>query len=707
MIIKKLLIPFLSLLPLAPAAADEGMWVPLFIDRNIADMQANGCKLSAEDIYSINNSSLKDAVLIFGGGCTGELVSDEGLVLTNHHCGYSSIQALSSVEHNYLRDGFWAANKEEELPCYNLSVQQLISIEDVTTQIFKDCTDSMSAEERSKTIKKNKADLVKEMEAKVAHSSVTIDPFLGGDQYLAYIYKVYTDVRLVGTPPSCLGKFGGDTDNWAWPRHTCDFSIFRVYASKDNEPADFSTDNVPYKPKTHLKVSTKGVKEDDFVMVMGYPGSTDIYNTSAYVNMYTQEILPPKIELRTAKLNVMNRWQNTDERINIQYAAKNANVSNAWKKWQGEIRGIQRSHAVDIKADREKNMQLSDADRKTLNDLNDFFADRSDRSFAKYQAAYGVLNETIRSGGIELFRVANWVNLLKENDEKTQQRAINYLVNSFYNDHNKNVDLDMSKQVLMVMRKYVPEELLPEWCRTDNGIILAMDKMFKSSVFSDSARTLSLIRQGKYNKLRKDIAYKYFIELYNVFTTDVHNYYSPKYSHAKIEAMNNDIARATIKATATDEKPRMSDANFTLRVSYGKVRGYEGADAVVYRYYTTLDGLIQKVDAGAYDYVAPDTLRIMCEQKDYGSYADPSDGLLHTCFVSTCHTTGGNSGSPVMNAQGELVGLNFDRAWDGVMSDLYYDPAICRNITLDIRYLLFVVDKLGNAKWIAEEIVNE
>ncbi|MDO4462067.1 MAG: S46 family peptidase [Bacteroidia bacterium] len=705
--IKKLLISFLSLIPFTPAMADEGMWVPLFINKNIADMQANGCKLSAEDIYSVNNSSLKDAVLIFGGGCTGELVSAEGLVLTNHHCGYSSIQALSSVEHNYLRDGFWAKDKSEELPCYGLKVEQLIRIEDVTDEVLKGCTDSMSADERSDMMDKNQKNIIKKISAESKHLAVTIDAFLGGDQYLAYVYKVFSDVRLVGTPPSCLGKFGGDTDNWAWPRHTCDFSIFRVYASKDNEPADFSVDNVPYKPNTHLKVSTKGVQENDFVMVMGYPGSTDIYNTASYVEMYTKEVLPPKIELRTAKLDVMNRWQKTDEHINIQYAAKNASVSNAWKKWQGEIRGIQRSHAVDIKAEREKNMLLSEKDRNTLNMLNVFYADRSERSYAKYQAAYGVINEAVRSGGVELFRVAAAVNSLQTNGDKAQKRVLDFLSNSFYADHNKNVDRDMSLQVLKVMRKYVPESLLPEWCKSDKSIEAAVNKMFNSSLFSDSAKTLSLIRSKNYKKLQKDIAFKYYNDLYRVFSTSLHEYFAPKFSHAEIVSMSNDIARATIKATATEEKPRMSDANFTLRVSYGKVKGYEGADAVVYNHYTTLDGLIQKVDIGAYDYVAPDTLRLMCEKADFGPYADPSDGRLHTCFVATCHTTGGNSGSPVMNAEGELVGLNFDRAWDGVMSDLYYDPNICRNITLDIRYLLFVVDKLGGAKWIAEEIVNE
>lgn len=705
--IKKLIISFLALAPLSSAMADEGMWVPLFINKNIADMQANGCKLSAEDIYSVNQSSLKDAVLIFGGGCTGELVSNEGLVLTNHHCGYSSIQSLSSVEHNYLRDGFWATNKNEELPCYGLSVQQLIRIEDVTAEIFKGCTETMSADEKNEQITKNRNALASKIKKESAYTSVSIDPFQGGEQYLAYVYKEYKDVRLVGTPPSCLGKFGGDTDNWAWPRHTCDFSIFRVYASKDNEPAEFSTENVPYRPNRHLKVSTKGVKENDFVMVMGYPGSTDIYNTSSYVEMYTQEILPPKIELRTAKLDVMNRWQKTDERINIQYAAKNANVSNAWKKWQGEIRGVQRTHAVEIKAARENALQLSDKNRNTLNNLNTFYADRSDRSYAKYQAAYGVLNEAVRGGGIELFRVASAINSLKPNVENAQNRIIEYLVNSFYPDHNKDVDKDMSKEVLKVTRKYIPSDLLPEWCRTDKDIEAAMDKMFKSTIFSDSTKTLAMIRSGKYDKLRKDIAFKYYSELYHLCTSTLHTYYAPKYSSAEIVSMSNDIARATIKATATEEKPRMSNANFTQRVSYGKVLGYEGADAVVYRYYTTLDGLIQKVDAGAYDYVAPDTLRTMCENNDFGTYADPSDGRLHTCFVATCHTTGGNSGSPVMNAEGELVGLNFDRAWDGVMSDLYYDPSICRNITLDIRYLLFVVDKLGGARWIAEEIVNE
>lgn len=704
---KQLITSLLSTAFLSPVFADEGMWVPLFINKNIADMQANGCNLSAEDIYSVNKASLKDAVLIFDGGCTGELVSNEGLILTNHHCGYDAIQSLSSIEHNYLANGFWAENKESELPCYGLSVKQLIKIEDVTTEVLKDTEGLTNANSRQEIIEKNIKSIRKKLEDGNTNLSIAVESFLGGDQYLAYIYKEFKDIRLVGTPPSSLGKFGGDTDNWAWPRHTCDFSIFRVYANKNNEPAEFSTDNIPYHPTTHLRVSTKGVKEDDFVMVMGYPGSTNIYNTASYVEMYTQEILPPKIELRTAKLDVMNNFQKLDERINIQYASKNASVSNAWKKWQGEIRGIRRSHAVEIKQEREASLQLSDNERKTLEALNSLYSDRSERSFAKYEAAHGVLQEALRYGGIELFRVSNWVSLIEDGNEDYNRRAIDYLTNTFYPDHNVNVDREMSKQVLMVMRKYVPNELLPVWCLNDKSISEAIDKMFKNSIYADSSKTLSLIRQGEISKLTKDIAYKYFNDLYNVFSTDLYKYFSPKFSRAKIKEMSNDIARATIRATATSDNPRMSDANFTQRISYGKVRGYEGSDAVVYRYYTTLDGLIQKLDAGAYDYVAPDEIRTMCENNDFGPYADPSDGRLHTCFVATCHTTGGNSGSPVLNADGELVGLNFDRAWDGVMSDLFYDPTICRNITLDIRYLLFVVDKLGDAKWIAQEIINE
>ncbi|MCQ2200744.1 MAG: S46 family peptidase [Bacteroidales bacterium] len=696
----------LSTLFLSPVLADEGMWVPLFINKNIADMQANGCKLSAEDIYSVNKTSLKDAVLIFDGGCTGELVSNEGLILTNHHCGYNAIQSLSSIEHNYLANGFWAENKAAELPCYGVSVKQLVRIDDVTADVLKDTENQTNASYRQATIGRNIKDLCKTLESGSSNVSVDIEPFLGGDQYLAYTYKVFKDVRLVGTPPSNLGKFGGDTDNWAWPRHTCDFSIFRVYADKNNEPAEFSTDNVPYHPATHLRVSTKGVKENDFVMVMGYPGSTDIYNTASYVEMYTQEILPPKIELRTAKLNVMNHFQSLDERINIQYASKNASVSNAWKKWQGEIRGVRRSQAVRKKREREDSLQFSLKELQELEELNKLYTDRSERSYAKFEATYGVLLEVLRNGGVELFRVSNWVNIISNGNDDYIQRAINYLTNTFYPDHNVDVDREMSKQVLMVMRKYVPAELLPKWCQNDNSICKSIDKMFKNSVFTDSAKTLSLIRQGKISTLTKDIAYTYYDELYNIISKELYNYFSPKLSQSKIMEMSNDIARATIKATSTSDQPRMSDANFTQRISYGKVLGYEGSDAVVYRYYTTLDGLVQKLDAGAYDYVAPDTIRIMCKNNDFGPYADPSDGRLHTCFVATCHTTGGNSGSPVLNADGELVGLNFDRAWDGVMSDYFYDPAICRNISLDIRYLLFVVDKLGGAKWIAQEIIN-
>ncbi|MCF0191631.1 MAG: S46 family peptidase [Marinilabiliaceae bacterium] len=690
---------------IAHTKADEGMWVPLFINKNIADMQAKGCKLTAEDIYSVNKASLKDAVVIFDEGCTAEFVSDRGLLLTNYHCGYDAIQQLSSETNDYLSDGYWSKSESEDLPCIGLTIRQLLKIEDVTSQILKETSKDMKAELLTATIQENIEKLTEQMEESIGQScQVDIESFLAGEQYLAYVYREFKDVRLVGAPPSSLGKFGGDTDNWVWPRHTCDFSVFRVYVAPDGTPAEYSTVNVPYKPVRHLEISTRGVREGDFVMVMGYPGSTNIYAPSSYVEMQRSFVLPACVELRTAKLRVMNKHQAKSQKVEIQYASKNASTSNAWKKWQGEIRGITRSHAVEKKREVERALKETGIS-EVIARIDSMYNDRSETSYANMLRGRSMLAEVFR-GGVEMMSVSRYIKSLGNNPTDDEIEEVKEKLRLFYKDYDKGVATEMATEVLKVVRKYIPASLLPEWMKSDKSIRTAVADMARSRLMSEKWVMLRLDKR-ELAFLKREKSYQYFETIYDLYRTGIKNFARFKMSTSELYANETRLAQAIMNKSREAGQERMSDANFTQRVSYGQVMGYEGSDAVVYRSYTTLDGLIGKFDAGAPDYKMPEGLRKMNEKSDFGVYADKEDGRLHTCFISTCHTTGGNSGSPVLDAEGRLIGLNFDRDWDGVMSDYYYDASLARNIVLDVRYLLFIVDKFAGAQNLAKEIIGE
>ncbi|MCQ2227411.1 MAG: S46 family peptidase [Bacteroidales bacterium] len=699
-----LLIIFIAAATLA--RADVGMWIPMFLNRNIDEMHKQGLRLSAEEIYSVNNASLKDAVVIFGGGCTGEVVSEEGLLLTNYHCGYDAIQKLSSVTHNYLANGYWAMSREEELPCDGLSVSFLESIEDVTERVLADISSADSDDKRAETIKKRCREIESAAMAEDKMISASVESFYAGNQYLLYRYKVYSDIRLVGAPPSSIGKFGGDTDNWVWPRHTGDFSIFRIYADKENNPAPRSSANVPYRPKKHLKISTKGIKEGDFTMVIGYPGSTKLYSPSVFIEQIQNAIYPRLIEMRGAKLDVMNRHQAKSEKVDIQYAYKNSLTSNAWKKWQGEIKGLKKTDAIAQLRQREMELCKRNEDAKgILKEYESIY----DRDCVEWFIIDNYYRELIRQGGIELCQLARKFNFKSDSKEKFSESDMKD-IEQFYRNFDKDLSQEMAIEVLKVYCRNTRKDFWPEkLAKGKTTIEKLIGQIYSKSLLADEAAVLKLISKKNISQvgkaLRNDPAIRLQKELHRITLFRNVATYCPNIDNLeKVHDVDRRYLSALIAAYPDSLLP--SDANFTMRVAYGHVAGYDADDAVSYEAFTTLDGIIEKNSTGNPDYEMPEKLKDLYKAKDYGQYAD-ADGKIHTAFVATNHTTGGNSGSPVLNADGELIGLNFDRAWNGVMSDMYFNSSICRNITVDIRYLLFIVDKFAGAKYLVDEMLQE
>ena len=716
--IRKMMFVFAMVLIFSQTYAKEGMWIPLLLEKqNIADMQERGFRLTAEDIYSINESSMKDAVVIFGGGCTGELISDKGLLMTNHHCGYSAIQKHSSVENDYLTHGFWAMSQAEELPNEKLTVTFLRRMEDVTDSVLKDADESLSMEQRNKIITSNMDKIIKSS-TEETHFSALVEPFFHGNQYFLFIYEDFTDVRLVGAPPSAIGKFGGDVDNWMWPRHTGDFSLFRIYADADNQPADFTPENVPYQPKHHFPISLKGVEEGDFTMIFGYPGSTAQYVPSFHIEMLTEILYPQLIDVRTQKLNVYRHYMEMDAATRIQYASKSASVSNAWKRWRGEIRGLEILDAVHKKQKEEEDFQkwlMAQQDREMkwgtlLSNYKEVYS-----HFSEYNLARNLMLELIGRNGLEMVQLAGHygalVSLLdqKEVDEIKISEAVQELqdrTNSHFKDYSNFIDSEVSPELLIAFRDNSSKEFHPSVYQQINskykGDVHAYMKMvFNKSVFSNEKQLNSLLNnptQKNFRKLKKDPAYLLYGELAEIYYGKISEGYRT-YS-AQLDSLNRIYMQALMAFDST--KNFYPDANFTLRVGYGQVKGYKARDAVHYDYYTTLDGIMEKNDPDIYDYRVPERLKELYESKDYGRYE--VNGTVPVCFVATNHTTGGNSGSPIINANGELIGVNFDRAWEGVMSDLMFNPDQCRNISIDIRYALFIIDKFAGAGYLLDEM---
>ena len=669
-----------------PMKADEGMWLPTLIGQRIADMQAKGLRLSAEDIYSINQASLKDAVVLFGGGCTGELVSGEGLLFTNHHCGYSQIQQHSSVEHDYLRDGFWAMNRSEELPNKGLTVSFLERMEDVTAAVLKGYGPGMDEARRDSVVRANSEALINRATADGKGLRASVEALYYGNQYFLFVYRVFRDVRLVGAPPSSIGKFGGDTDNWMWPRHTGDFSIFRIYADKDNNPAEYSEDNVPYRPKKFFKISRAGVNEGDFTFVYGCPGSTKEYITSDEVRYIGEVSDPQKIALRTQRLDIQKKYMSRDQAVRIQYSSKNANVSNAWKKWQGEAKGIAKMHTVASKQAYEArfNEWAKGTEYEGLTGrLAGLYARRN-----PYYLANEYYTETIRT--IELLQLASQVR-----SRLTDKKAKDEAVEAFFKDYFQPIDEEIFVAMVTAFDAGLEDGFKPDWFKeklAEYGSVEAWkDDLFKRSMFTDKEKVLALT-QDDLKKVTADPAY----EMYDVFYRWYYDGIRPVIAEtgAQIDLAYRDYMRGQMAFEA--DKVFYPDANLTLRVAYGHVEGYSPADAVYYRPVSTLTGIIEKDNPDIFDYDIPQTLRDI--------YAEGGHEDQPVCFLATNHTTGGNSGSPVLNADGHLIGINFDRVWEGTMSDIAFDPDICRNISLDVRYLLFNIDKIGHAAYLFDEM---
>ena len=656
---KRIFLSLAAALMLLPVSrADEGMWLlPLLEKINSETMQNLGSRLTAEQIYSVNHSSIKDAVVQFGGGCTGELISGSGLLVTNHHCGYSSIQALSSEEHNYLEDGFWATSLEEEIPVPGLTVKFLQSMTDVTGKVRND---------------KAREKLIKKAEEENPYCNAQIVSFFNDNVQYLVVYKIYRDVRFVGAPPASLGKFGGETDNWMWPRQTCDFSMFRVYAGKNNEPASYSEDNVPLQPRQFLNISLKGLEEGDFVMVMGYPGSTQRYQTAAQLEDMLA-INDIRIDARTVRQDVLWDEMRADDKVSLQYASKYASSSNGWKKWIGMRDAFAKLDVIGRQKEKEAELaswiEAKNSRVKKYGGAVSEIAAIMDMRARDYRA-YTLLNETLMK--IELLQ----------------------LTRSASADPYKDYDAEVDRKVALALVKHYLDNV-DEQDRIDIDS-LKVEQLFRESVFTSPEKLAAARAEGRNlsedpARILDDEIQSKAIELYSTVSDAADALREPAKTYAA----------ALLEWTA--DEPNYPDANMTCRLSYGTVKGYEPRDGVVYKYYTTLKGVIEKEEPGNYEFRVPDKLKEIYAEADYGDYANDK-GELVTCFLTNLDITGGNSGSPVMDADGNLVGLAFDGNWEAMSGDVIFEPELQRCICVDIRYVLLILDKFGGAGRLLDEM---
>lgn len=707
----------LALFITTASRADEGMWIPILIEKyNIKLMQEKGFKLSSDDIYSVNKACMKDAIVLFGGGCTGELISDNGLMITNHHCGYNQIQRHSTLEHDYLTDGFWAMSGEEELSNPGLSVTFLKRMEDVSERVLEGVTPHMDDIERDEIINMNISEIRKEAIEGTGYSAV-VRSFFMGNQYFLFVNETFRDVRLVGAPPSAIGKFGGDTDNWIWPRHTGDFSLFRIYADKANKPAAYSKDNIPYKPAYHFPISLKGVNEGDFTMVFGYPGSTSEYVTSYHIDMVKNYLNPKMIDLRTRKIDILESEMNSDPLIRIQYSSKKAGIANSWKRWIGESQGLEKMKTIEkktefenklttwINSDQYNKMRYGDIlpkYKELYNELKDF------------NVVYNYTNEVFYSNGIGAVSLArnmtSLVDLIRNSDDENQIQAMKINLINTGTGFFRNYNIDTDKRFFVSMMTMYGENLGHEWqspyylkmrnsCKGDFSSVV--DRLYDKTCFSDQARFKAFVtglNKSRLSRLMKDPFYMLAVDVSEFLASNVR----PELDRISEEIQK--LNRYYMAAQMEFEKDRVfyPDANSSLRVAYGTVKGYVSRDAVYFTHYTTLKGIMEKDNPEIYDYDVPDKLRELYLTRDFGPYTQNDE--VPVCFIANNHTTGGNSGSPVINAEGHLIGVNFDRAWEGVASDMAFNPEQSRNISLDIRYALFLIDKFAGAGYLLDEM---
>ena len=700
-IIYKVLLSVFILLSIA-TEAKEGMWLPMFLQQlNESEMQAMGLELTAEDIYSINNGSLKDAVVHFGGGCTAEIISGEGLLLTNHHCGYGQIQSHSTLENDYLTNGFWAKDSSEELSNKGLTATFIKYMKEVTQDVLKNQSAQMSESARKKMIASIGDSLIA-LEIEGTHFEALIKPFFKGNRYFMFVTETYTDVRLVGAPPSSIGKFGSDTDNWMWPRHTGDFSLFRIYAGKDNKPADYSQENVPYIPNRHLTLSTQGVKPGDFTMVYGFPGRTDEYLPAVAVKQITQVLNPAKISIRKVALDIMDKQMRNSDEVRIKYASKYARVANYYKKWIGENAGIQKTRGIKRKEEFEKAFKDAVASDSKFVHYSSLLAEY-DSLYSEFEDVALARDYFIEIAyrGVEIIKFSSKVSkFVKTGDVKDLEQFKRSIEGHF-----KNYDMTTDQMLYEALfAKYATDQAtsnyLPDYFKSET---YTAQEVFSRSYFSSQEKLetlLSLTTRKIQKKLAKDPVFKVSLAMYGNYRENIYEKYST------LEDELDVIDRQYIKAimeVLPDYRSYYPDANSTLRLTYGQVQGVSPLDAVSYGHVTYAEGMLEKYIPGDYEFDLPEKLIELYKKNDFGPYAD-SNGKLPVCFIATNHTTGGNSGSPALNAKGELVGLNFDRAWEGTMSDINYDASRCRNIMVDARYILFVIDKFAGATYLLDEM---
>jgi hypothetical protein len=696
-----------------PIFAGEGMWLPLLLKQlNEKEMQAMGMKITAEDIYSINKGSLKDAIVQFGGGCTASLISNSGLLLTNHHCGFSQIQQHSTLEHNYVEDGFWSVSREDERACPGLTVMFIVSMEEVTGDVLKGVTPDMNMRERQSAIDKNIAALSKTYK-RLDDQDILVRSFYQGNQYYLFVTETYRDVRLVGAPPSSIGNFGVDTDNWVWPRHTGDFSLFRIYAGKNNRPADYSPDNKPYIPKHYLPVSLDGIEAGDFTMVFGFPGRTNEYLPSSSLEQTEDLHNPARIAIRGKVLEIMHKYMTQDESIKLKYVTKAARVANFWKKMQGESEGLKRTHAID------KRLAYENEFTKAIN-ANPSLQKKYSAILPEIKAAVKKADQWVviqvyaseLMGNIELLRQARradkLLNVYENNNTQDFDNERRKLLESqagFFKNYVLAIDRDIFRDIVKMYVQQTGaqynfpalEKMGPTTERWDDEV----NKMYDNSLFAHPEKMASLADLSPdvvVSQIKNDPAYQFSHDLITMYNEKV--VAQADAGADVIDSLMTIYMRAQMEAFP--KRRFYPDANSTLRVTYGKVNGYKPRDAVEYLPQTFLDGVMEKYKPGDYEFDVSPKLIELYQKKDFGPYG--VNGKMPVCFIASNHTTGGNSGSPVIDAYGNLIGLNFDRTWEGTMSDLNYDVSLCRNIMVDARYLLFIIDKIGGAKRLVDEM---
>lgn len=696
--------------------AHEGMWIPSLIKMFLSDMQADGLKLSAEDIYAVNKSSLKDAIVHFNGGCTAEVISNQGLILTNHHCGFSQIQSHSSLEHDYLKDGFWAKNHGEELVNPGLSATFIVRIEDVTKKVLQDIDENTDPGKRATLVSERIASLKNQVESVEKGHSAEIKPFYYGNEYYMIVTKTYKDVRLVGAPPSSVGKYGGDTDNWMWPRHTGDFSVFRIYSGKDGKPAEISEDNIPYKPNHSLPINITGTKAGDFTMIYGFPGRTQQYLHSSWIRFITGTMNPNAIDMRESSLDIIDGAMASSDEIRIQYASKQARIANAWKKWIGENRGLDRLDALSKK----ETLEAEYAKKVMTNaELKPIYGDvlkkleASNKEGEALMMARSMLIEFFYVGP-EIVRYASNYEKIAENAEALDDKGeldaeldrLRETVEKFYKNYQPWVDQKIlavlyPKYIKALNPKYQPDLHKELAAKYGNDWDKFAADAFEDSYFTNKERALAFLDKFKPSsakKIKADPIYQLMKAVLGAWREKALRPY------LAWQGQNDELMRKYVKGMMSvfPDKKYWPDANSTLRIAWGKVEGSEPRDGVIYNPFTTLDGVVAKYVPDDREFDLPARLIELNEKRDFGRWA--YKGQLPVCFTASNHTTGGNSGSPVLNGEGHLIGINFDRSWESTMSDIMFDPERCRNIIVDIRYVMFIIDKYAGASHLIDEM---